>query len=388
MKQTKVKIATLLIAAFLLTFLTILYVFQYTMNSYIEKGAAQAIQQYSDATWKESWEYQFTPYFASGLYLEKDERSAYYITQFGDEPLMPYKNDLAKWLSINPIKYGELIHAKIAGRTYYLTMQPIANDPNYMLAVYVDVTAEQQLITNISFIILFIMMVCSLGASLAGIFIGKKIEQEQRQQKKIFENASHELKTPLMVIQGYADGLSCGAVKNQKEVAEIIMSETEKMASLIDEIMNLSRIDSKETVFTFEKVSLESILNNCLTTIEYLAEKKNLHIEAELCDTLVKADAAQLERAITNILSNALRYAHTAIKVSCNKDQIIIWNDGETVADEDLRNIFNRFYIGKKGNTGIGLSLTKEVIQMHGWEIDAENVMGGTQFTIKINRRF
>ncbi len=384
MKQTKRKIVALLCIAFVITFFIVFSAFHILMNHYIQNGAAEAIHQYTDYTWTESWEYQFSPYFASGLYLEKDKDSSYYLSQYSDEPQLPYKNDIIKWLSENEVKSGEIIAAKIAGRNYYISMQPIAGDPNYMLATYVDVTAEKQLVAKISFAILLIMTICSVGACLAGVFFGKKIEQEQWRQKKIFENASHQLKTPLMVIQGYADGLACGVIKDQKQVAEIIMDETEKMAFFIDEILNLSRMESNEIVFSFEKVSLESVLNNCLVSIEFLAEKKGIHIEADISDSLVRADAVQLERALINVLSNAVRYANTTIKVKCDKDGIVIWDDGEGVAEEDLKNIFKRFYIGENGNIGIGLSLTKEVILRHGWEIYAENVMGGTQFTVKI----
>lgn len=383
MKRTKGKIAGLLCTAFVLTFMVVFSVFHVLMNRYIQNGAAEAIRQYTNVTWTNSWEYRFSPYFAAGLYLERDENS-YYQSTYSDEPQMPYKDSLIEWVSRNEVATGEITAAKIAGRNYYISIQPIADDPDFLLAAYVDVTAEKHLVTRIGIAMLLIMILCSVGACLVGVCLGKIIEQEQWKQKKLFENASHQLKTPLTVIQGYADGLSCGVVKDQKQAADIIMEETEKMAFLIDEILSLSRMESEETVFSFDPVPLEPLLNNCLTSIEFLAEKKGIRIEADLSDSVVRADAVQLERAIINVLSNAVRYAKTTIWMRCTPNSIVIRDDGEGVSDEDLKNIFKRFYTGKNGNTGIGLALTREVILRHGWEIHAKNVGNGLQFTIKI----
>ncbi|NLY09032.1 MAG: HAMP domain-containing histidine kinase [Tissierellia bacterium] len=314
--------------------------------------------------------------------MKKVEGSSNYTYQISDEPQLPNKDNIIKWISKYGTINGEVVKAKIADRTYYITLHSLDSDDEIVLAIYVDVTAEKHLVTSVSIAILFIMTLCSVAAGLAGVYLGKKIENEQWKQKKVFENASHQLKTPLMVMQGYAEGLTHGVIKDPKQAAEIIVDETEKMALLIDEILNLSRLDSNDIKFKFENVSLETLLNDCLPTIEYLANKKNIKVEVSTTDHVVKADIVQLERAIISILSNAIRYAQTTIKVQCDDKRISIWNDGEGVPEEDIEKIFKRFQIGKGGNTGIGLSLTREVVKRHGWKIHAENTDGGMKFII------
>ena len=185
-------------------------------------------------------------------------------------------------------------------------------------------------------------------------------------------------------MQGYAEGLAFGVIEDEKTAAKIIMDETEKMAALIDEILSLSRIESNDIKFHFEDIPLKPFLNNCLASIEILAGDKKIQLEVSPPNQTVKADALHLERAIINVLSNAVRYASTTIKVTCTEKKLIIWNDGSGVPEHELKQIFKRFYIGENGSTGIGLSLTNEVILRHGWKIHAENTAGGMQFIIRM----
>lgn len=384
MKRLQRKIILLFFGVFFTASLILMVAFSGLMNNYIKNGATEAIDQYYNSTLYQSWEYRFSPYFASGIQLKKTGEFTYQLDEYSDEPSLPYKGQLVSWLSKNRINPGEIVKAQISNRTYYLFLEEFKGNNQYVNAIYVDVTSETLMVSNIRIAIFFIMLICSLGASLAGVFMGKRIEQEHWQQKKNFENASHQLKTPLMVMQGYAEGIANGLLSNPKQAAEIIVDETEKMSLLIDEILNLSRIDSNEVPFSFKNISVEELLNDCLTHIEFLAQKRGIQIEADIEDQMVKGDEVQLERAIINVLSNAIRYAKTTIRVSYQNKNLVIWNDGSSVEEDELEHIFKRFYIGKSGNTGIGLSLTREVIERHGWSIRAENLDGGMRFIIQI----
>ena len=216
-------------------------------------------------------------------------------------------------------------------------------------------------------------------------------------QKQFFQNASHELRTPLMAIQCYSEGILAD-VFTPIDAAHIINAEVDKMTELVSSILYLSRIDHHS--FQLEPTNINEFLQNCYEEIEILAKNNNKTI---MFDPLVKdlqlnVDAGLLERAVVNILTNALRYTKSEIiiktetfmqrNIFANVRQqmvrITIFNDGEQIDAKDLPHIFDRFYKGKGGNTGIGLSITKEIITAFNGSVTADNVDNGVEFTIEL----
>ena len=182
--------------------------------------------------------------------------------------------------------------------------------------------------------------------------------------------------------QGSFSGL-CPVKQQVSSLAPIVMSETDKMASLVDEILCLSRIESGQVQLKIESVCVADSVNNCLITLESVILKKGLRIETDMAGSCLPADAAQLDTAVINLLSNAVKYASHRIVILFDGRKLSIWNDGSSIDKEEAARIFDRFYIGKTGNTGIGLALTKEIIERHGWRIRVENgSAGGTQFVV------
>ena len=116
--------------------------------------------------------------------------------------------------------------------------------------------------------------------------------------------------------------------------------------------------------------------------LEGVVKNKALDVKLELSEIKVSADVDRLEHAISNLLMNAVKYAHTKIAVSCTKEGISISNDCAPLSDDTFKHIFDRFYTGRDGNTGIGLSLAKELIELHGWNISAERITDGILFRI------
>ena len=96
------------------------------------------------------------------------------------------------------------------------------------------------------------------------------------------------------------------------------------------------------------------------------------------------ADEEQMHRAVSNIISNAIRYAKNTISIRFEDEHLVIWDDGDMLSEEELEKIFERFYKGKDGNADIGLALAKEIILAHGFTLNAENKDGGVQFVIGI----
>lgn len=219
--------------------------------------------------------------------------------------------------------------------------------------------------------------------------MSKMIDDSEEKQKQFFQNASHELRTPLMSIQGYAEGLKTGIFKEKEVALDVISQESEKMSELINEMLFLS--NSQEIIPEMEKIDISEMLYNCKNHIVSIAEKKHINVECDF-DTngeiFVYADERRLERAFLNIIVNAVRYAKSELKIICKIHdkyvKISITDDGEGISKEDLPHIFERFYKGKGGNFGIGLSITHEVVSQHNGSINVMSDGNKTEFEITL----
>lgn len=219
-----------------------------------------------------------------------------------------------------------------------------------------------------------------------------KIKRYSKQQKRFLQNTSHELKTPLMSIQGYAEAIKDGIVegKELEESLDIIIEESQRLKKTVDEIIYLAKIENVEENFNFEETDLSKVISKSIKTIKSLADEKNINIEAQIeKDCIIKIDAEKILRALVNILGNCVRYAESKISIiaSCKEKniEIIIKDDGEGFKDGEENKIFERFYKGKKGNTGIGLAITKTIIEGHNGSIYAYNGMPkGAVFRIEL----
>lgn len=208
-------------------------------------------------------------------------------------------------------------------------------------------------------------------------------------QKQFFQNASHELRTPLMSIQGYAEGLQLGIFDQPSEATNIIQQESKKMTELINDILYLSKLGTTNTELTLTHTSIDLLITNCIERVEILAEKANKKIITNITTNIkFKTDKDKLERAIINILANAIRYAqkeiHLTYTAKSTNLKIIIYNDGSKIDPKDLPHLFDRFYKGHLGNTGLGLAITKDIITSLKGTVRGENLESGVQFIIEL----
>ena len=218
--------------------------------------------------------------------------------------------------------------------------------------------------------------------------MNRMIDANQHSQKIFFQNASHELRTPLMSIQGYAEGIREGVVPDTKAAAAIIQTESGKMKELVDDILTLARVEDFKQALDLEELSISDLLYDVSWRLKSKADSAGLKFvhDFQATDDQVLGDEALLERAISNILNNALRYARTTINLSIqaaeNGLEIDLSNDGEAIDPDDVGHIFERFYKGKNGNFGIGLAMTKEIIERHGGRISVQSDQTATTFQI------
>ena len=259
----------------------------------------------------------------------------------------------------------------------------------YSYIMYIDIGPITRYIVTLNWAFFAVLVAISSVMCLLGFRFGRDIEKEAERQQTFFQNASHELKTPLMAIQGYAEGIQAG-VMDTASAAEVILAESDRMTELVDELLDISKIDMGRQPFTLSEMDVRELLYDSIRAVEPTAAAGGITITPDFPETpiMVSCDDTRLRRAVTNILSNGVRYARSELRLTCRADKrhvtIRIQDDGDGIAEADLPHIFDRFYMGKSGKSGIGLALTKEIIHLHKGTIRAYNGDGGAVFEITI----
>ena len=259
----------------------------------------------------------------------------------------------------------------------------------YAYIMYIDIGPITRYIVTLNWAFFAVLLAISSVMCLLGFRFGRDIEKEAERQQTFFQNASHELKTPLMAIQGYAEGIQAG-VMDTGSAAEVILAESDRMTELVDELLDISKIDMGRQQLTLSEMDVRELLYDSIRAVEPAAAAGGITITPDFPETpvMVSCDDTRLRRAVTNILSNGVRYARSELRLTCRADKryvtIRIQDDGDGIAEADLPHIFDRFYMGRSGKSGIGLALTKEIIHLHKGTIRAYNGDGGAVFEISI----
>ena len=259
----------------------------------------------------------------------------------------------------------------------------------YSYIMYIDIGPITRYIVTLNWAFFAVLVAISSVMCLLGFRFGRDIEKEAERQQTFFQNASHELKTPLMAIQGYAEGIQAG-VMDTASAAEVILAESDRMTELVDELLDISKIDMGRQPLTLSEMDVRELLYDSIRAVEPAAAAGGIAIVPDFPEepVMVSCDDTRLRRAVTNILSNGVRYARSELRLTCRADKrhvtIRIQDDGDGIAEEDIPHIFDRFYMGRSGKSGIGLALTKEIIHLHKGTIRAYNGDGGAVFEISI----
>ena len=220
-------------------------------------------------------------------------------------------------------------------------------------------------------------------------------------QKELVADVSHELKTPITSIMGYADTLLEGEYdkETQDKFLNVIASEARRMAKLVTDLLTLSRYDNNKKRAQKETFDLGELVKKCQDKLAIEIKKKNHTVNCFVTADVppVYADKYDIERVILNILTNSIKYTKNGGEIKIyvgfvyNDAYIKIFDNGIGIPEEDLSRIFERFYRVDKartremGGTGLGLSIAKEILDKNGGSIDIKSVVGqGTEVVIRI----
>lgn len=304
-------------------------------------------------------------YMQEGVIALDSNNELIHVNQVASEILDLEKNDnrrinLAK-LNIYDIDYNDISTLEgasfttIGDRHYNLIYGPYLDDlktPSGLIIVFQDVSKEHRL---------------------------------DEMRKDFVANVSHELKTPLTTIKTYTETLLSNEMDEDvnKRFLGIIDKETNRMTRLVQDLLELSNIDSNTSQLTLEEIYFPGFLNNCIAALEVLREEKNLTLNLKNTDEalIIKNDRDALEKIVLNILSNAYKYtvedSVVTIELMTFKKSfsLRIEDEGMGIPYADQKHIFERFYRVEKGRsrkaggTGLGLSISKELVEKMGGTI-------------------
>ena len=226
-----------------------------------------------------------------------------------------------------------------------------------------------------------------------------KIENLIMQEKQFTSDASHELRTPISVILARGEYLlDIAKDEKEKELAQTIVDKSKQVSKLVSRLLLLARIDQHRQKFNKEKVDLGVLVDIAIDSTKELADQKGITLSSNVNEgTIVEADESLLLSAITNLISNGIKYGHREGCVSVtaskndNRTEIVVADNGMGISSEHIDKIWTRFYRvddvrnDEYGSSGLGLSMVKSIIELHGGEITVESEPGkGTEFRINL----
>jgi two-component system phosphate regulon sensor histidine kinase PhoR len=229
-----------------------------------------------------------------------------------------------------------------------------------------------------------------------------ELRRLERVRQDFVANVSHELRTPISSIKGYAETLLDGALNDKahaREFVDIIYRDSERLAKLIEDILDLSRIESGKMSMSLLSVNVNEAIKRSISVVEGQAKAKSIAIKGEdvTSPRIAIADDTRLSQVLVNLLDNAIKYTpHNGIvsvstQLRGDMIQVDVSDSGIGIPEEDIPRIFERFYRVDKahsrdlGGTGLGLSIVKHIVQAHGGNVWVKSAPGaGSTFSFTV----
>ncbi|RWR15013.1 ATP-binding protein [Siminovitchia fortis] len=232
---------------------------------------------------------------------------------------------------------------------------------------------------------------------------------EERQLDKLridfVANVSHELRTPIAMLQGYSEAIIddiAGSEEEKQEIIKIIYDESLRIGRLVNELLDLARMEAGHITLNFEEVDVGAFVDRITSKFQTIARDNNIelksHIEKE--GIMFSLDPDKIEQVLTNLIDNAIRYTHENGKITVTQSvvkggiTISVEDDGTGIPEEDLPFVFERFYKADKARTrgragtGLGLAIAKNIVNAHQGQLTVASKLGeGTTFTLFLPNR-
>ncbi len=226
-----------------------------------------------------------------------------------------------------------------------------------------------------------------------------ELENLEQSRRDLLANVSHELKTPITAIRAHLENLLDGVEQPDPRTLQVMLAQTERLGRLIEQLLELSRLESGELPLQREELALAPLVTRVLSEIDVARSDRGVAVDSELPDDLpfVDADPERVHQVLFNLLDNAVRFTPSggAVTVSAHRHngsvEVRVADTGAGIPQEHLPRLFERFYRAdparsrEDGGTGIGLAIARSVVEAHGGHIHAESELGeGSVFTFDL----
>jgi two-component system sensor histidine kinase ResE len=268
----------------------------------------------------------------------------------------------------------QLLEIMLQGRSWVVLMSPLYNQSDVRGAVVVlrDMTEERRL---------------------------------DKLRDDFIANVSHELRTPISMLQGYSEAIVddiASTDEEKKEIAQVIYDESLRMGRLVNELLDLARMEAGHITLNLEEISVPQFIDKISRKFQGLAKEKtiSLHSNIDLNESLYVLDPDRIEQVLTNLIDNAIRHTseHGSVLIFVTSKEnglmIEIQDTGSGIPQEDLPFVFERFYKADKARTrgragtGLGLAIVKNIVEAHQGKIQVHSKLGeGTTFSILLPRK-
>lgn len=225
-----------------------------------------------------------------------------------------------------------------------------------------------------------------------------EVERSHTAMRQLLANVSHDLKTPLTSIHGYSQAMVDGLAEqpdDYRDMARVILDESERMGALVEDLLYLSRIESGELVLQLDEVDLDAVLAATANRLRFQTEAADVTVRLVLHGAPLRADSRRLEQLCANLLDNAIRFSNAGGEVVIESSMaeraavFTVHNTGAVIAPEQLPHVFDRFYQGDPSrggpHSGLGLAIVQELVHAHGGEVTVRSTEdAGTTFTVRL----
>ena len=226
-----------------------------------------------------------------------------------------------------------------------------------------------------------------------------ELDQLERLRRDLVANVSHELKTPISALRAHLENLLDGVERPDPETLQVMLAQSERLGRLVDQLLDLSRLESGDVPLHREPVELGSLVSEVVSEIEVATAGREVALERAVPDGLpaVYADRERLHQVLFNLLDNAVRFTPSGGRVTVSAERhdgsvdVHVADTGPGIPPEHLPRLFERFYRAdparsqKEGGTGIGLAIARSVVEAHGGRIWADSRQGeGSVFTFEL----
>lgn len=258
---------------------------------------------------------------------------------------------------------------------------------------FIDRTPYQQVILNLLKIFILIGSISLIVLLIISIYLTNKtilpIKEAFEKQKQFIADASHELKTPLTIIKTNTSLVLSNpeaTVKNQEKWINYISSQTDRMSTLINEMLSLAKLDVNEAKLSLIPINISKIIESMLLMFDAVIYENGINLESKITkDIFINGDQESIKKLFSIIMDNAIKHTNKNGKITVsllsdkNKIKMIIMNTGEGIPAEHLEKIFERFYrvdssrVRETGGYGLGLSIASSIVNQHKGKIYAQS---------------